>query len=309
MREPDRNYYQKLQPGLPIEGGITLSVVERRKRTPPVALSIGGSDSGAGAGIQADMKAFAANKVFGTTVITAVTAQNTQGVQATHTLTGDLVSAQIKSVVSDFMVRAVKTGMLATKENVLVVADYAARGAFERLVVDPVLVSSSGTRLLDKSAEAAYLERLIPRATLITPNLHEVKSLLGKLPSNYEEMIGAAREFKKMGPRYVLIKGGHLHGNESTDIFYDGQTILKLSAQRIQTDNVHGTGCTLSAAITANLARGMDVVEAVKTAKIYITRTIKAGSLWQLGRGSGPVDQFIWASQEDMNSIPIESAN
>ncbi|MCL5077233.1 MAG: bifunctional hydroxymethylpyrimidine kinase/phosphomethylpyrimidine kinase [Actinobacteria bacterium] len=283
-----------------------MSITERRKRTPPVALTIGGSDSGAGAGIQADMKAFAANKVFGTTVITAVTAQNTQGIQASQPISSELVSAQIKSIISDFMVRAVKTGMLASKENISLVADFAASGAFERLVVDPVLVSSSGTRLIDNGAETLYLEKLIPRATLVTPNLYEVKALLGKMPTNFEEMISAARQFKKLGPRYVLIKGGHLHGSESTDIFYDGQTILKLSASRIQTDNIHGTGCTLSAAITANLARGMDVVEAVKTAKIYITRTIKAGSLWQLGRGSGPVDQFIWASQEEMNSLAAE---
>lgn len=279
-----------------------MSIAERRKRTPPVALTIAGSDSGAGAGIQADLKAFAANKVFGTTAVTAVTAQNTRGVQFSHPIQSSLVSAQIQSVISDFMVRAVKTGMLATKENVNVVADYAEKGAFERLVVDPVLVSSKGDRLLDKEAETAYIERLIPRSTLVTPNLTEVKALLGKLPTSVDEMIAAAREFKKIGSRYVLIKGGHLGGAESTDIFYDGQTIIKLSAARIQTDNTHGTGCTLSAAITANLAKGLDVIEAVKTAKVYITRTIKAGSLWQLGIGHGPVDQFIWASQEEMNA-------
>lgn len=279
-----------------------MSIAERRKKTPPVALTIAGSDSGAGAGIQADLKAFAANKVFGTTAITAVTAQNTHGIQTSHPMPASLVGAQIQSVISDFMVRAVKTGMLATKENVNVVADFAEKGLFERLVVDPVLVSSKGERLLDKEAEAAYIERLFPRSTLVTPNLSEVKALLGKLPTSVDEMIAAAREFKKIGSRYVLIKGGHLGGAESTDIFYDGQTIIKLSAARIQTENTHGTGCTLSAAITANLAKGLDVIEAVKTAKVYITRTIKAGSLWQLGIGRGPVDQFIWASQEEMNA-------
>lgn len=279
-----------------------MSIAEKRKRTPPVALTIAGSDSGGGAGIQADLKAFAANKVFGTCALTAVTAQNTHGVQSSFALSSELVEAQIKSVISDFMVRAVKTGMLATKENILTVATFAERGMFEKLVVDPVLVSSKGNRLLDRQAESAYVERLIPNATLVTPNLSEVKALLGKRPSNVDDMIAAAREFKKLGCRYVIIKGGHLKGPESTDIFYDGQTIIKLSAARIHTDNTHGTGCTLSAAITANLAKGMDVIEAVKTAKVYVTRTIKAGSLWQLGLGNGPVDQFIWASQEEMNS-------
>lgn len=286
-----------------------MSIAERRRKTPPVALTIAGSDSGAGAGIQADLKAFSANRVFGTTVITAITAQNTHAVQAFEALDPDLVRAQIHSVISDFMVRAVKTGMLANAEIVKVVADLAEKGAFERLVVDPVLVSSTGSRLADKETETAYIDRLIPKATLITPNLSEVRALLGKLPTNLEEMVTAAREFKKMGPRYVLIKGGHLKGSESTDIFYDGQTILKLSAARIDTDNTHGSGCTLSAAITANLAKGMEMTEAVKTAKVYITRTIKAGSLWQLGIGHGPVDQFIWASQEETNSQPGESAN
>lgn len=279
-----------------------MSIAERRKKTPPVALTIAGSDSGGGAGIQADLKAFSANRVYGTTVITAITAQNTHSVQSSEPINPELVEAQIRAVISDFRVRAVKTGMLATADNVYVVADFAEKGAFEKLVVDPVLVSSTGTRLLDKEAESAYMERLIPKATLVTPNLLEVKALLGKLPTNIEEMISAAREFKKMGSRYVLIKGGHMTGTESTDIFYDGQVILKLSAVRIKTDNTHGTGCTLSAAITANLAKGMDVTEAVKAAKVYITRTIKAGSLWQLGSGHGPVDQFIWASQEEMNA-------
>ncbi len=286
------------------KGGNSLSIAEKRRKTPPVALTIAGSDSGGGAGIQADLKAFSANRVFGTTVITAITAQNTHSVQASQAVDPELVGAQIRAVISDFIVRAAKTGMLPTAEIVNLVADFADKGAFEKLVVDPVLVSSTGSRLLDEDAESAYLEKLIPRATLITPNLYEVKALLGKLPTTLEEMIAAAREFKKMGPRYVLIKGGHLQGSESTDIFYDGQTILKLSASRIQTDNTHGSGCTLSAAITANLAKGMDVTEAVKAAKVYITRTIKAGSLWQLGIGHGPVDQFIWASQEDMNSSP-----
>lgn len=279
-----------------------MTIAERRKKTPPVALTIAGSDSGAGAGIQADLKAFSANRVFGTTVVTAITAQNTHSVEASQAVDPELVRTQIHSVISDFMVRAAKTGMLPTADIVNVVADFAEKGVFERLVVDPVLVSSTGTRLLNRSAELAYLQRLIPRATIITPNLSEVKALIGKLPNSLEEMIAAAREFKKMGPRYVLVKGGHLNGTESTDIFYDGQTILKLSAARIQTENTHGSGCTLAAAITANLAKGLDVTEAVKAAKIYITRTIKAGSLWQLGMGHGPVDQFIWASQEDMNS-------
>ncbi|NNN20232.1 MAG: bifunctional hydroxymethylpyrimidine kinase/phosphomethylpyrimidine kinase [Acidimicrobiaceae bacterium] len=277
-------------------------MAERRRKTPPVALTIAGSDSGAGAGIQADLKAFSANRVYGTTVITAITAQNTHEVRALAPVDPELVGAQITAVISDFAVRAVKTGMLATAAIVNVVAEFADKGAFEKLVVDPVLISSTGERLLDKEAETAYVEKLIPKATLITPNLFEVEALLGKLPTSIDEMVSAAREFKKMGVRYVLIKGGHLNDGDSTDIFYDGQTILKLSAARIMTDNTHGTGCTLSAAITANLAKGFDVSEAVKTAKVYITRTIKAGSLWQLGLGHGPVDPFIWASQEEMNA-------
>ena len=283
-----------------------MNIAERRKKTPPVALTIAGSDSGGGAGIQADLKAFSANRVFGTTAVTAVTAQNTHTIEAFESMGPELVKAQIQAVISDFMVRAVKTGMLATEENVKVVAEFAEKSAIEKLVVDPVLVSSTGKRLLDKAAEEAYVYRLIPRATIVTPNLDEVMALLGKFPKTLEDMVSAAREFKKMGPRYVLVKGGHLGGPESTDIFYDGQTILKLSASRIRTENTHGSGCTLSAAITANLAKGMEVTDAVKAAKIYITRTIKAGSLWQLGVGHGPVDQFIWASQEDMNSQASE---
>ena len=231
--------------------------------TPPVALTIAGSDSGGGAGIQADLKAFAANGVFGTTAITALTAQNTIGVMGVHVTPPDFVDAQITAVLADLPVAAVKTGMLATAEIVELVARRAAAGDLPNLVVDPVMVASSGDRLLDPDAESAYLERLFPHALVVTPNLREASLLVGRELTDVDDMAKAARELAGTGARYVLVKGGHLSG-DAVDVLFDGDRIHELRSPRIDTGNVHGTGCTTAAAIAAFLARGDTVVDAVR---------------------------------------------
>lgn len=271
-------------------------MTESGRGDPVVALTIAGSDSAAGAGIQVDLKTFSALGVFGTTAITAVTAQNTVGVQAVHPLPGELVGAQISSVLEDLPVAAVKTGMLATAENVLVVADRARRGELPNLVVDPVMVSSWGRRLLAAEAESAYREALIPLARVVTPNLREAGSLVGGELASVEEMVSAARELHRWGAGTVVVKGGHLAG-DPVDVVYDGTEVRLLSTERVVTRNVHGTGCTLAAAIAAGLASGRSVGEAVEQAKDYVTAALRGAAGWSLGRGSGPLDHFGWADR------------
>jgi len=261
--------------------------------TPPVALTIAGSDSGGGAGIQADLKAFAANRVFGTTAVTALTAQNTVGVIGVRATPAAFVDAQITAVLVDLPVAAVKTGMLATAEIVGVVASRAAAGDLPNLVVDPVMVASSGDRLLDTDAEAAYLEQLFPYALIVTPNLREASLLTGRELVDVDDMAAAAVELAATGARHVLVKGGHLKG-DAVDVLFDGDEVHRLRSPRIDTVNVHGSGCTTAAAIAARLAWGDTVLQAVQAAKSYTWAALAGAAAWRLGSGHGPLDHFGW---------------
>lgn len=251
-----------------------------------VALSIAGSDSGGGAGIQADLLTFAAHGIHGTTAITAITAQNTVAVTAWQALDPAMVRAQIEAVASDMQVGAFKTGMLANRGIIEEVARVVAERGLPNLVVDPVMVAKSGDRLLDAEAEAAYREHLFPLARLITPNLPEAEVLLGRRIRSVEEMKEAAIDFKRFGCRAVLVKGGHLEG-DPTDVLWDGETLHELLTRRIETRNTHGTGCTYSAAIVAHLCRGQNLETAVRGAKEYLTEAIQES--YSPGRGHGPV--------------------
>jgi hydroxymethylpyrimidine/phosphomethylpyrimidine kinase len=254
-----------------------------------VALTIAGSDSGGGAGIQADLRTFAAHGLHGASAITAVTAQNTVAVIDYVALEPRMVVAQIDAVASDMPVAAVKTGMLANRPIVEAVAEAVARLRLPHLVVDPVMVAKSGARLLDSAAEAVYRERLFPLAEIVTPNLAEAEALLARPVRSVEAMARAARDLHSLGPRAVLVKGGHLEG-DPVDVFFDGQRTEELRAPRIATRNTHGTGCTLSAAIAARLALGVDALEAVRGAKAYLTDALRGA--YALGRGAGPVDHL-----------------
>jgi len=258
-----------------------------------IALTIAGSDSSAGAGIQADLKTFAALKIYGTTVITALTAQNTQGIRSVAPVEPQFVRDQIDAIFDDFSVDAVKIGMLGTVEIVEAVASGLEAHRPGHVVVDPVMVSSSGRSLLSREAIEQVIARIFPLTTLLTPNLDEAAVLL-KQPvlENYREMQGCAEEIVAMGVPAVLLKGGHLKGASAADVLcHDGQC-TDFSAERIDTKNTHGTGCTLSAAITAFLARGLSLPQAVEQAKIYITGAIKAADKLNIGKGSGPLDHF-----------------
>jgi hydroxymethylpyrimidine/phosphomethylpyrimidine kinase len=254
-----------------------------------VALTVAGSDSGGGAGIQADLRTFAAHRVHGTSALTAVTAQNSVGVTAWTALEPAMVVAQIEAVATDMPVAAAKTGMLATAAIVEAVADAAARLRLAPLVVDPVMAAKSGDRLVDVAAERAYVERLLPRATLLTPNLHEAGALLRRPVRDVPEMRDAARELAAMGARAVLVKGGALAG-DAVDVFFDGTRLVDLTAPRVDTRNVHGTGCTLSAAIAARLALGADLLDAVRGAKAFLTEALRAS--YAVGKGRGLPDHL-----------------
>jgi hydroxymethylpyrimidine/phosphomethylpyrimidine kinase len=260
--------------------------------TPPVVLVIAGSDSGGGAGIQADMRTLAAHGVFSTTAITALTAQNTQGVHAVHVAPVDIVAAQIDAVLADFDVRAIKTGMLASAEIIKVVAHRAAAGSWSALVVDPVMVSASGDRLLEPDAEASYRRLLFPHATVITPNLAEASVLLGRNIESVAEMGEAARELAATGAAAVVVKGGHLDADVAVDVLWDGSRLHELGGPRVATTNNHGTGCSLASAIAAGLARGEELLPAVESAKAYVCRGLEAAVGWRLGQGRGPINHF-----------------
>ena len=263
--------------------------------TPPVALTIAGSDSGGGAGIQADLKMFAARGVFGTSAITAITAQNTVGVERVDILDAAIVAAQIDAVMSDLKPRAAKTGMLAAVETVDLVAERAAAGRLPPLVVDPVMVASSGDRLLDEHAEQAYLDHLFPVAAVITPNLLEASVLLGADLLTIDEMVDGARALAGRGADWVVIKGGHLEG-DAVDVVHERHTntTFHMRAPRIETANVHGTGCSLAAAITAHLAIGADPESAIRQANQDVHRAIAGAARWHLGAGHGPIDPLDW---------------
>ena len=257
---------------------------------PPVAMTIAGSDSGGGAGIVADLKTFEAHGVWGTTAIVAVTAQNTLGVQAFETLPPDLVRQQILSVSQDIGVDAAKTGMLASAELVRVVAEAVAEAKIANLVVDPVFVSKHGDTLLADDAVGALRDDLLPRATVVTPNLPEASGLVGFAVETRDQMIEAARALLETGVQVALIKGGHLEGDESPDcLLARGSTSPTwIEGERIAGRHTHGTGCVLSAAITAELARGMEPADACVAAKHFIGKAIAAGV--ELGGGVGPVN-------------------
>jgi hydroxymethylpyrimidine/phosphomethylpyrimidine kinase len=258
---------------------------------PPVALTIAGSDSGGGAGIAADLRTFAVHKVFGTLAVTAVTAQDTTAVHGIVTLPAAFVDAQIDAAMGDFPVAAAKTGMLANLQILELITARAAAGRLPPLVVDPVMVASSGARLLEEGAVAGY-RRLLRHATVVTPNLAEAAILTGRSVNDVEEMADAARTLVGYGCRVALITGGHLHGSEAVDVLYDGTEVQFLAEEMVATRNIHGTGCTLSAAIAANLALGRNPIDAVVRAKRYVTAVIRASSRWALGEGPGPLDHL-----------------
>ena len=264
--------------------------------SPPVVLTIAGSDSGAGAGIQADLKTFAALRVFGTCAITAVTAQNTAEVRAVHPLPASLVRDQVEAVLDDFTVAAVKTGMLATPEIVELVADLADAGRLPRLVVDPVMVSSTGTRLLDEEAERLYLKRLLPVATVFTPNLLEAGVLLGREVRSEADQQDAARDLAAQTSGAVVVKGGHAVG-DAVDVVCTAGSLVSLRARRVDTANNHGSGCSFASATAAGLARGLSSADALQHAKDFVYRAIEGAAHWNLGSGHGPLDHFHWEEQ------------
>jgi hydroxymethylpyrimidine/phosphomethylpyrimidine kinase len=261
----------------------------------PIALTIAGSDSSGGAGIQADLKTFAALGVYGASVITALTAQNTQDVTGIHDVPADFIAKQMDAVFSDLAVGAVKIGMLARAEAVAAVAAGLDRHKAQNIVLDPVMVASSGDRLMAKNAVQALTRTLMPRATLVTPNLPEAAALLDQpLAANEGEMEQQARALMKRGAKAVLIKGGHGTGGHSVDLLVEpGGVVTRLSARRILTKNTHGTGCTLSSAIAAGLAKDFVLYEAVDKAKDYVTTAIAAADMLAVGHGHGPLHHFF----------------
>lgn len=259
----------------------------------PIALTIAGSDSGGGAGIQADLKTFAALGVYGASAITALTAQNTRGVTAIHAVPPAFVTAQIEAVLSDLAVGAVKIGMLGNAGVVEAVAAALDTWSGANVVLDPVLAASSGERLLAPDAVEVLKRRLIPRARIVTPNLPEAAALLdAPMAADERAMRAQAERLFVLGAKAVLIKGGHAGGAESIDILFDGNDEIRLTAARIATQNTHGTGCTLSSALAAGLAKGEDLVNAVRGAKAYVTAAIAAADRLAVGHGRGPLHHF-----------------
>lgn len=252
-------------------------------------MTIAGSDSGGGAGIQADLKAFAAMGVYGASVVTAVTAQNTVQVTAVHEVPVDVIAAQIRAVLSDMGANAVKTGMLSSSSIIETVAAELESSGVERLVVDPVMVAKSGDSLLRSDAVESLKGRLLPLAKVVTPNIPEAEALTGRTIGTSEDAREAAHAIHGMGPPVVVVKGGHLEG-PPTDLFYDGEGFRELHAPRIDTKNTHGTGCTFASAIAAGLAKGLEPWDAVVQAKAFITEAIQ--NAYPVGQGHGPVNHF-----------------
>jgi hydroxymethylpyrimidine/phosphomethylpyrimidine kinase len=258
-----------------------------------IALTIAGSDSGGGAGIQADLKTFSALGVYGASVITALTAQNTKGVSAIHDAPADFVTAEIDAVFSDLTVNAVKIGMLSHIDIIAAVAQGLQKWKPPFVVLDPVMVATSGDRLIREDASAAIVSELFPRVTVITPNLAEAATLLDRATATNEaEMQTQGEALLAMGAQAVLMKGGHGTSDESVDLLITPSGTKRYSARRVNTKNTHGTGCTLSAAIAAGLAKGMTLDRAVAAAKSYVTAALEASSTLHIGHGSGPVHHF-----------------
>lgn len=259
----------------------------------PIAVTIAGSDSGGGAGIQADLKTFSALGVYGASVIVALTAQNTVGVQGIHDVPPEFVAQQMDSVFSDLAVTAVKIGMVSNAQSIAAIADGLVRHGIKNIVLDPVMVATSGDRLLAPAAMDALRRQLIPRALIITPNLHEAAALLdAPLAENADAMIEQGKRLLQHGAPHVLVKGGHGESAESMDVLVSRDGVQRFSAPRVPTRNTHGTGCTLSSAIAAGLAKGKTLGEAVAEAKAYVTAGLVAGAHLQIGQGHGPVHHF-----------------
>lgn len=260
----------------------------------PKAMTIAGSDSGGGAGIQADLKTFAALGVYGTSTLTAITAQNTLGVMGVHEVPIEMISAQIDAVLGDIGADAVKTGMLASSAIIECVAEAMTRHQVQRLVVDPVMVAKSGDSLLREDAVETLKTKLIPLAALVTPNIPEAETLTGLEITTPDDVRQAARCIIEMGARGVVVKGGHLEG-PATDLFYDGSQFQEFTSPRINTANTHGTGCTFASAVAAGLAQELDMIDAVAQAKEYVTEAIRHS--FPLGQGHGPLNHFykMWA--------------
>lgn len=265
----------------------------------PHALTIAGSDSGGGAGIQADLKTFAAFGVYGMSAITAVTAQNTQAVTAVQEIDFDVIAAQIDAVVSDIRIDVVKTGMLLSAGIVELVAEKVKQHNFTKLVVDPVMVAASGARLLEEDSVESIRTKLLPLATVVTPNLPEAEVLAGIEVMDRAAMEEAARRIQALGPKYVVVKGGHFEDSESADdLLFDGENFEVFSAARIKTTSNHGTGCTFASAIASGLAQGQEIQRAVADAKIYVTEAI--ASAFPIGHGHGPLNHFHrWWSEDE----------
>jgi hydroxymethylpyrimidine/phosphomethylpyrimidine kinase len=269
---------------------------------PLTVLTIAGSDSGGGAGIQADLRTFCAFELHATTALTAVTAQNTIGVESVLNVEPDMVAAQVLSVVDDFEVRAVKTGMLAQPATVERVAQLASDGLLPHLVVDPVLVSSTGHPLMDVGGVESYRTTLLAHAEIVTPNLREAAMLCGvdvDTVKDHDDMVALARQILTFGPNWVLVKGGHfaegsLTERHAPDVLVSSGEVFVFDAQRVMTTNDHGTGCSLSAAVCAGLALGRDLPDAVRDAKSFVLAALTSAADWKLGRGRGPIDHLGW---------------
>ena len=263
-------------------------------KTYPVVLTIAGSDSSGGAGIQADLKTMSSIGVFGTSAITAITAQNTCEVRAIQCIDPDIVRQQIEAVLDDLPCHTVKLGMLYARPTIDAIADCLAHYPLDHIVLDPVMVSTSGCRLIEEEAIEAVKSRLLPRATLVTPNIPEAEILSGLPVTNEREMELAARRLFQIGCRAVLIKGGHLEGAESCDLLFTPQADpVRYTSPRIATRNTHGTGCTFSSAIASYLALGHDLPDAVAAAKTYLTRALEAGADVTIGHGHGAVNHLF----------------
>jgi hydroxymethylpyrimidine/phosphomethylpyrimidine kinase len=262
-----------------------------------IALTIAGSDSSGGAGIQADLKTFAALGVYGASVITALTAQNTQGVKAIHDVPADFIAAQIDAVFADLDIAAVKIGMLGRAAAIEAVSRGMVRHKAKNIMLDPVMIASTGATLIARDGVDALRRLLIPRALIVTPNLPEAAALIGaSVARNEQEMEIQARQILELGARNVLIKGGHGEGDDSVDLLVGEGDVIRLAATRIVTKNTHGTGCTLSSAIAAGLAKGADLVTAVQQAKTYVTAAIASADRIKVGHGHGPLNHFRWST-------------
>ena len=259
----------------------------------PIAITIAGSDSGGGAGIQADLKTFSALGVYGASVVTALTAQNTKGVSAIHDVPAEFVAAQMDAVFSDLDVGAVKIGMVSQSAVIETIAAGLERWRQSKVVLDPVMIATSGDKLLAPDAVDVLKRVLMPRALVVTPNLPEAAALLdAPIADTENEMRAQGERLLALGARAVLVKGGHGGGAESVDLLVEPSACTRLPADRIATKNTHGTGCTLSSAIAAGLAKGLDLMAAVRAAKAYVTAALAAGNRIEIGSGHGPVHHF-----------------